>query len=540
MNKKQLVQACLALAVSLAFAPATFAAEKVDTKTCVACHANIGGFHSSGSHKDVSCTTCHTGLEKHVKAPGKETRPVTNLSPQNCGSCHQPQFESMYKINTERTPRDSKKNSNNIAPDPFYDRAMGAHGFTKEHDLPRSHAFAALDQFLVDRAFGGRFEPKEGWMYLSMGDGAFKVWDVINDKYPEDNAQKPRRAGTAAAGNPVCWTCKSTDLMLDWAYLGDKHPNAKFSRESNVVDIMRNVNHSLNCNFCHDPHSAKPRIVSHGLIQALTRTDFPTLYSEDPKRTKIEVVNAGVRGFERKIAMLEKADSKLMCAQCHVEYNCNPGIDPKTGKAIGMSDRRTNLFPFVDVTKIDEFYKHMNFKDFKHPVTGALLTKMQHPDTETYWNSTHDKAGVGCASCHMPKVKGKDGKVTTLHWTTSPRHYIKETCQSCHKDKTAEQLNRTIDGMHAYYNGKLREAESRMTDMFNAFDLALVVGVDEKTLNKARELHSVAHTNWEWWTAVNGAWFHNPQAAQASLTKAADAAQQATKLLRDAMMKKAK
>ena len=540
MNKKQLVQACLALAVSLAFAPATFAAEKVDTKTCVACHANIGGFHSSGSHKDVSCTTCHTGLEKHVKAPGKETRPVTNLSPQNCGSCHQPQFESMYKINTERTPRDSKKNSNNIAPDPFYDRAMGAHGFTKEHDLPRSHAFAALDQFLVDRAFGGRFEPKEGWMYLSMGDGAFKVWDVINDKYPEDNAQKPRRAGTAAAGNPVCWTCKSTDLMLDWAYLGDKHPNAKFSRESNVVDIMRNVNHSLNCNFCHDPHSAKPRIVSHGLIQALTRTDFPTLYSEDPKRTKIEVVNAGVRGFERKIAMLEKADSKLMCAQCHVEYNCNPGIDPKTGKAIGMSGRRTNLFPFVAVTKIDEFYKHMNFKDFKHPVTGALLTKMQHPDTETYWNSTHDKAGVGCASCHMPKVKGKDGKVTTLHWTTSPRHYIKETCQSCHKDKTAEQLNRTIDGMHAYYNGKLREAESRMTDMFNAFDLALVVGVDEKTLNKARELHSVAHTNWEWWTAVNGAWFHNPQAAQASLAKAADAAQQATKLLRDAMMKKAK
>ena len=540
MKKKHLVQACLALAVSLAFAPATFAAEKVDTKTCVACHANIGGFHSSGSHKDVSCTTCHTGLEKHVKAPGKETRPVTNLSPQNCGSCHQPQFESMYKINTERTPRDSKKNSNNIAPDPFYDRAMGAHGFTKEHDLPRSHAFAALDQFLVDRAFGGRFEPKEGWMYLSMGDGAFKVWDVINDKYPEDNAQKPRRAGTAAAGNPVCWTCKSTDLMLDWAYLGDKHPNAKFSRESNVVDIMRNVNHSLNCNFCHDPHSAKPRIVSHGLIQALTRTDFPTLYSEDPKRTKIEVVNAGVRGFERKIAMLEKADSKLMCAQCHVEYNCNPGIDPKTGKAIGMSDRRTNLFPFVDVTKIDEFYKHMNFKDFKHPVTGALLTKMQHPDTETYWNSTHDKAGVGCASCHMPKVKGKDGKVTTLHWTTSPRHYIKETCQSCHKDKTAEQLNRTIDGMHAYYNGKLREAESRMTDMFNAFDLALVVGVDEKTLNKARELHSVAHTNWEWWTAVNGAWFHNPQAAQASLAKAADAAQQATKLLRDAMMKKAK
>ena len=100
----------------------------------------------------------------------------------------------------------------------------------------------------------------------------------------------------------------------------------------------------------------------------------------------------------------------------------------------------------------------------------------------------------------MPKVKGKDGKLYTSHWTTSPRHYMKETCLSCHKDKTEAQLNRVIDGMHAYYNGKLREAESRMTDMFNAFDLATVIGVDEATMTKARELHSVAHTNWEWWT----------------------------------------
>lgn len=139
MTKHNFVQACVALAVAVAFAPAVNAApEKVDTKTC--------------------------------------------------GSCHPAQFNSMYKINEERIPRFSKKNSASVAPNPFFDRALGAHGFTKEHDLPRSHAFAALDQYLCDRAFGGRFEPKEGWMYLGQGDGAFRVWDVINDKYPEDNA----------------------------------------------------------------------------------------------------------------------------------------------------------------------------------------------------------------------------------------------------------------------------------------------------------------------------------------------------------------
>ena len=541
MKKHNFVKACVALAAAVALAPVVNAApEKVDTKMCTACHANIGGFHKSVAHKDVSCTSCHSGLTKHLSAPGKATRPVTSMDPQTCGSCHPAQFKSMYKVNEERTPRYSKKNSDSVAPNPFFDRALGTHGFTKEHDLPRSHTFAALDQYLVDRAFGGRFEPKEGWLYLGMNEGPIRVFDVVEDKYPQDNLHKPRRPGTAAAANPVCWTCKSTDLMLDWAYLGEKHPEAKYSRQSNVVDVFRNINHALNCNFCHDPHSTQPRIVRDGLIQALTRTDFPTVYSQDPKATKINVIDMGLRGFTRKIATMEKADSKLMCAQCHVEYNCNPGFDPKTGKKIGMADARTNLFPFVDVTKIDEFYAHASFKDFKHPVTGASLTKMQHPDVETFWNSTHDKAGVQCADCHMPKVKDeKTGKTYTSHWATSPRHYMKETCLQCHKDKTEKQLNTVIDGMKAYYDGKLREAEGRMTDMFNAFDLALAMGVSNDVLNKARELHSVAHTNWEWWTAVNGAYFHNPEAAQLSLAKSADAAQKATKLLRDAMAAKA-
>lgn len=539
-QSKHWLQACMAMAVAMALMPAANAAEKVNTSNCTACHSNIGGFHKSGAHKAVSCTSCHTGLAAHLKAPGKQTRPVTSMDPKTCGACHPAQMKSLYKLNEERTPRFSKKNSNSVAPSPFFDRAMGMHGFTKEHNLPRSHQFAALDQYLCDRAFGGRFEAKEGWMYLAQGNGPIRVWDVINDKYPEDNAQKPRRIGTAAAGNPVCWTCKSTDLMLDWAYLGDKHPEAKFSRQSAVVDIMRNVNHALNCNFCHDPHSTKPRVVRDGLIQAITRTDIPSLYSQDPKATKVEVIDMGLRGFTRKIAILEKPDSKLMCAQCHVEYNCNPGFDPKTGNKVGMNDARTNLFPLVDVNHIDEFYATVGFKDFKHPVTGAALTKMQHPDVETFWNSKHDKAGVECKDCHMPKVKGKNGKVTTLHWATSPRHYIKETCQQCHKDKTAKQLNRVIDGMKGYYDGKLREAESRMNDMFNAFDLALAIGVSDEALKQAREQHSIAHTNWEWWTAVNGAYFHNPDQAALSLAKSAAAAQKATKILRDAIAAKTK
>ena len=61
---------------------------------------------------------------------------------------------------------------------------MSPHGFTKEHNEPRSHAFMLYDQFVVDRAFGGRFENKEGWRGLAKAGGNFKVWDVRRGQVP--------------------------------------------------------------------------------------------------------------------------------------------------------------------------------------------------------------------------------------------------------------------------------------------------------------------------------------------------------------------
>ena len=160
---------------------------------------------------------------------------------------------------------------------------------------------------------------------------------MLIDEYPGE-PHKAFKPGTAAAANPVCMSCKSSDHILDWAYLGDPEPEAKWSRLSKVNEFVKDTNHSLNCNFCHDPHSAKPRIVRDGLIQALTRPEKDTLWHKDPKGAKIEVMDLGERGFTRKIATLSRYDAKLQCGQCHVEYNCNPGTDPTTGQPIGMAD----------------------------------------------------------------------------------------------------------------------------------------------------------------------------------------------------------
>src|SRR5512137_1692580 len=486
----------------------------------------------------VACTACHDGVDKHLT--DAKARPATRTDLATCGGCHPNQYKSYATMDWHRTGRFEKKQATGPAPDPAYDLLMTPHGFTREHNLPRSHTFALLDQFVVDRAFGGRFATKEGWRYLA-GNGDFNVMDVVVDQYPNDTDQKAHKPGTAAAANPVCLSCKTQDHILDWAYMGDPVPGAKWSRTSKVVDMAKDVNHALNCFFCHDPHSARPRIVRDGLIQALTRPEKDTLWHKDERAAKIDVKDMGVRGFTRKIATLSRYDMNLQCGQCHVEYNCNPGTDPTTGQPIGMADQRTNHFPFKPVTEVGQHYTDLKFRDFKHGITGALLWKAQHPDVETYYGSKHQQAGVECSQCHMPKVKDpKTGKTFTSHWQTSPKHYVKETCLTCHSTWSEKQAVYAIDSRKNRFAGKVRKAEVWLTRFVDKFEEAQNLGVDPKALDAARAKHYDAHVNWEWWTASNGSHFHNPDQATESLNKSMTISQEGIKLLDDAMAAKRK
>jgi formate-dependent nitrite reductase cytochrome c552 subunit len=506
------------------------AAEKpANVELCYGCHAPIKEFHAGSKHKNVNCTACHNGIEKHLA--DSKSRPVTRTDLAACGACHQAQYQSFQTMNWGKTARFEKSQQIGSSPNPSWDKLMMPHGFTKEHNLPRSHTFALLDQLLVDRSFGGRFAYKDGWQGLTLT-GDIKLWDALVDLYPGQD-HKAFKPGTAAAANPVCLSCKTQDHILDWAYMGDPVPGAKWSRTSKVNEMVKDVNHSLNCFYCHDPHSAKPRVVRDGLIQALTRPEQDTLWHKDPKATKITVKELGLRGYTRKIAMLEKTDSKLMCAQCHVEYNCNPGTDPTTGQPIGMADQRTNHFPLKDVFGITKHYDDLKFRDFRHALTGALLWKAQHPDVETFWNSKHDK------DCHMPKIKdAKTGKTYTSHWQTSPRNYLKETCLRCHSGWTETKAKYVMDSTYAHIQGKTRKAEFWLVQLVDKFGEAGTAGVDEKALADARRKHDEAHAHWEWWTAANGAAFHNTDQAKESLNRSMVLSQEGIKILDDAIKAK--
>ena len=156
----------------------------------------------------------------------------------------------------------------------------------------------------------------------------------------------------------------------------------------------------------------------------------------------------------RTIGILSRSDSNLMCAQCHVEYNCNPGFDPKTGTAIGFEDQRTNYFPWANVFDIQKKYADIGLKDFRHAITGAPLTKLQHPEMETFWGSKHERAGVECKDCHMPKVKTKAGKQATFHGQRSARYMLRDTCVRCHPYWSQEEAEYQVDAIQDYIRGK--------------------------------------------------------------------------------------
>jgi len=327
--------------------------------------------------------------------------------------------------------------------------------------------------------------------------------------------------------------------------MGDASPASDLKRAGNpaAIEMAKKYlsNPSMGCIHCHDPHGAKPRVVRDALIQAVVdRGEGTYPYDKEKSKkitlTKVEFQRDG-KPF-RAIGILNKSDSNILCAQCHVEYNCNPGFDPKTGAAVGMDDRRANYYPWVSVLDLQKRYAEIGFKDFRHAVTGAPLTKLQHPEVETLWGSRHERAGVECKDCHMPRTKDKKGKTFTYHGQRSARYVLRDTCVRCHKYWSQEEAEYQVDAIQDYIRGKIRKAEFWLSQLIETYTRAKDLGVGEEALKEARSHHDKAHTLWEWWTAENSDGWHNPELARETLTASITASKKGIDSLNRAMAEK--
>jgi formate-dependent nitrite reductase cytochrome c552 subunit len=490
--------------------------EKISPSKCYDCHDEVKALKEGSKHAKLACGACHGGLSEHLAS--SDAKPVTIIDAKVCGGCHKDQYASFFKENVEAAAR--KEKGVPAGRSPMMDKLLAGHGFTFEHNEPRGHAYMVIDQFVVDRFQGGRFQFKDGgWGINKFG----KTWDVLTDtgkKLPE----------TAMAGNPTCIQCKTSDHLLKWKHLGDKDPKAKWDRTSDIVAVAKDTHNPVGCVHCHDPHGAKPRVVRDALIEAVSAKGAK-LFERNGK-TDLKVIS--FRDGFRKIGVMEKTDSRMMCAQCHVEYNCNGGTQWSDGKKVGYDDPRTNHFPLTGPLGLLEHYRKLDFFDFKHAITGARMIKLQHPEAETYAGSVHDKAGVQCHQCHMPKVK-KGGKTFTEHGVVRPKHQVQASCSGCHPKVKVGEKAYQIEGVQNYIRGKMRKSEYWLGQLIDTYAAAKRAGVPEETLAKARAKHEEAHVLWEWWTAENSDGFHNPDLARESLAQSIAASKEGVKILNEAI-----
>ncbi|WP_243371472.1 ammonia-forming cytochrome c nitrite reductase subunit c552 [Geotalea sp. SG265] len=490
---------------------------------CFGCHEEVKALKEGSKHAKLACNTCHDKLKEHLN--NAETKPVTIIDAALCGKCHKDEYVSSMLVDYEAPARKEKGIPGGRSP--VMDKLLAPYGFTIEHNEPRGHAFMVTDQFVVDRFAGGRIQYKQRWAGV---DQVGKTWDILQDMGPDF-----KMAETAKAGNPTCIQCKTSDHILKWKFLGDKDPRAKWDRTSDIIAVAKDTNNVVGCIHCHDPHGTQPRIVRDALINEIDKG--ATMFAKNGV-TDLKVIS--FRDGFRKIGVMKKPDSRMMCAQCHVEYACGKGFEFDSGKSVGYDDQRTNHMPLKQVRELLDHYRKLNYYDFKHAVTGARLVKLQHPEAETYAGSIHEKAGVTCADCHMPVMKNKQGKSYKSHMMIRPRNHVKESCQGCHPKWTAEQQLYQIDAIENYIRGKMRKAEYWLGQLIDTYAAAKRFGVDEATLAKAREKHEEAHVLWEWWTAENSDGFHNPDLARDSLAASITASKEGVALLNKALDERGK
>lgn len=457
------------LSFSMLLATSVFAADntansnflkEVDKNQCFGCHSTaIKTLSTRGAHKNLNCTSCHDIDANHLKAPSADNRPTTHFEYAACGQCHQEQHKDIMDPKYHyQWALNNKPQTYSVIRD-----IAGDNSFRDiQYRLPRFHSSIVTD--LANIRSDGRYEYKD--FYKDMSKPGAPMWEALIDTRPQEgDAIKPSKTlsltwrphkGREIMGRSDCLKCKTSDNMMDFAYLGKKHPKAPLAFNDPDHKVLKTVNNSFNCITCHDPHSAEPRIVFDHLIEAMTHKDFKDYnYQKNAGKTgypKIEVFNMGVRGYPRKIAILEKANSNYMCGQCHQGHNRSETFykdsDGQLAHPKAAIDREGwSVGTFFAANPIERWniVRGLGLHNGIDKETGVKTVSTDHYHMETLVGSTHGKAGVGCTDCHF--AKKENGKLE--HQPSLPSLKYKNTCarSDCHGNPNGDNWS---EGQAAY------------------------------------------------------------------------------------------
>jgi len=285
----------------------------------------------------------------------------------------------------------------------------------------------------------------------------------------------------------TCFSCKSADNPRLWGEMGmAKFDNISFS------ELGKHINNPIGCANCHEANTMRLIVTNPALDEAMKAQgkDWRT-FTRQEMRT-------------------------VVCANCHVEY-----YFAGEGKYL--------TFPWKNGTKIENmatYYDDIGFKDWLHNITDAPMIKMQHPEYEMYTaNSTHYKAGVACADCHMPYIREGAAKFST-HDVRSPLLNANVACGACHRD--VEYVTGRVAVIQSQVQETMNTTEDALIEAIKAIKAASVQpNMNTTALEEARRLHREAQLRWDFVASENSMGFHNPEEALRILAVSIDLARQA-------------
>ena len=317
--------------------------------------------------------------------------------------------------------------------------------------------------------------------------------------YAIDDMRVSLRTGTPVQDTDgpqpaTCWSCKSFDVirMMDqYSEGGTKDGATEFFKKQWGAMGPEIVN-PVGCGTCHNASDMSLQVKQPALIDAFNR-----------------------RGVD-----VSKEDNNhkrsLVCAQCHVEY-------------FFKAPNRTLTFPWdkgFTMENMEAYYDEAKYADWTHAVSKAPMLKAQHPDYELHMLGTHGMRGVSCADCHMPM--SSNGKTSfSNHQISSPLRNIKESCQSCHADRTEDELRKFVE----FNQDKVLEIRDRVEpELTKAHLMAKAAwdnGATEAEMAPALQLIRQAQWRWDYGVASHGASFHAPVETQRILSMSLDKSYQA-------------
>lgn len=296
-----------------------------------------------------------------------------------------------------------------------------------------------------------------------------------------------------------CLSCKSTAVPELIETMGTAYYSGSFLND--IMPIAEEMNHSpIGCSDCHDPKTMELRIT-----RQYAETAFQEIGIDWKKASKNEM-------------------RSLVCAQCHVEYY--------------FEDKgKTVTYPWSEGTTADDMWAYYEKyaesgeypKDYVSSISGAQIIKMQHPDYETFKQSSHYRAGVSCSDCHMPYNVQNGTKYSTHAWT-SPLKTIETSCKTCHSDKTVQELSDSVEIIQDKHIAALHEAEEINTKAHYYVNRMITLGADKEKIAEAQHLIRKAQMYWDYVAAENGAGFHAPQVGMENSKKSTVASMEAIEI----------